>query len=245
MEPDSQFTPPTEEQPMQPERPEQTEQPSSDVQFERPITPELIVEQPVQTAPKKKGKKIIGKILLILLILLLIAGGVGAYLWRDSQAAVQKSNDNTEISNLKNKITDLEKTAALAVSENATEETVALTTAQIANIKASITSKNTAALEGYMADSVTVVLAASESAASKTPTQAIASLSYLDSATEPWNFELDSVTLASYAAGDYATYFKDDSIVGKAANGYVIVFNFNDAAKINGIFMSSSADLLK
>jgi len=243
MESDSQFTPPTEEQPIQPEQSEQIEQPIRDIQFERPIVPEPIVEQPIQPTSKKKGNKIIGKILLILLILLLIAGGVGAYLWRDNQAAVQKNNDNTEISNLNNKITELEKAAVLAASENNTEKTITLPADQIASIKASITSKNTAALEGYMADGVEVVLAASEGS-TRTPTQAISDLSYLDNAKAPWNFELDSVTLASYVAGDYATHFKDNSIVGKSANGYVIVFNFNESGKINSIFMTNSSDLL-
>ena len=112
------------------------------------------------------------------------------------------------------------------------------------SIKESITSGNTAALEGYMASTVRVIVAASEGIGDRTPTQAISDLKYIDAATTPWNFALDGTTLAKYGSGDYKAYFSSNSIVGKSANNFVISFNFNSAGKINGIFMTNSADLL-
>jgi len=259
MEPNTQFTPPVlepeplEQQPMDELETGQISGPdsspdsilASDPQFERPVDPEPVFVEPVQLDPEKKSKKsIIGRLLLVVLILLLIAGGVGAYLWRDNQATIQKSNDATEISNLNGKVIELEKAAEAAEQEATATEGSLLTTAEIASIEASITSQNTAVLEGYMADKLNVTKSTLETVVDRTPAQSISDLSYIDNAISPWNFEIESATLAKYAAGDYATYFKDDSIVGQSSNKYVIVLNFNSLGKINSIFMSDNSDIL-
>ena len=112
------------------------------------------------------------------------------------------------------------------------------------NAQAAISSRNTAALEGYMASSVNVVVAASEKGGFESPSQAVADLGYLNSATSPWNFSLSTATLGSWAAGSYAAYFSPTSYAGLAANKYVVSFDFNSCDKINQVFMSSSSDLL-
>jgi Tfp pilus assembly protein PilE len=113
------------------------------------------------------------------------------------------------------------------------------------NTAAAITSGNTAALQGYMADSVNVVIAGSEKTGQESSAAAVKDLDYLNSGTAPWNFALDSATLTTYQNGFYKQYFGADStIVGQAANGYVVSFGVNAAGKIDTVFMSASTDQL-
>jgi hypothetical protein len=113
------------------------------------------------------------------------------------------------------------------------------------NIAAAISSKNTAALEGYMASSVNVVVAASEKSGFETPTQAVQDLSYLNAATDPWNFDLSASTMNTWIGGSYKSYISGTSFAGLAANKYVVSFDFNSCNKINLVFMSVSSDLLQ
>ena len=182
--------------------------------------------------------------------------GGGAFWWRNDQALKQSHEDSAKISQLQSQVDTLGKAVSKAAetakakdsATSAPSETVAPATVPTAavreNVIASITSGNTAALEGYMAASVHVVIAASSGVFDHAPAAAVADLKYIEGATAPWNFDLSPATLMSYGSGSYKDYFKSNSIVGKSANGKVVVFNFNDAGKINGIFMSASADLL-
>lgn len=197
-----------------------------------------------KTNSKLKSSKI-GWVLLTVVII--FAAGMSAYWWRDNEAKKQAASDQKTIATMQAKITDYEKAAqAAATAKTGTEAPVSKqpTATAVDNIKASIISGNTAALEGYMANPVKVVYAASEAAGDRTPTQAINDLKYLSSATGPWNFSIDSVTLGKWQNGDYKQYILPTSLVGKSSNGYVVVFNFNSDAKINGVFMSASSDLL-
>jgi hypothetical protein len=113
-------------------------------------------------------------------------------------------------------------------------------TAELDNIKASITSGNTAALEGYMPSSVNVVIAASGHAVTDTPTQAISELDYLSpGGTNTWDFALPAATLNGYQAGFYKQYFPASALVGKSSDGHVVSFQFDINAKISGIFMAA------
>lgn len=199
------------------------------------------MEEPVTPTPdpisKKRGSKAT-VVLTIVLILALLAGGF-AYWWRNDQAEQQKKTDAAKITQLESQIK-----ALMGVSTIETSESTGPSDEDKENIIASITSGNTAALEGYMAASVHVVIAASEGVFDHTPTEAIADLNYISSAIEPWDFEHDEATLTDYASGDYKDYFHDNSVVGVSADLMVVVFNFDSNGDISEIFMAVSADLL-
>lgn len=206
------------------------------------------VSQPTTESPKQKSTKSKNILLFALVIILLLATAVGAYMYRDHKAKSELSQKQTTIDQLNKKITDLESQVAAAKSSSSTTSTTTTTTsspsaATLDNIKAAITSGNTAALEGYMASNVDVVVAASEKSGARTPTQAITDLAYLNGSSG-WNFALDTATLNSYKSGFYKDYFKANSLVGKASDKKVVVFNFNDQGKINAIFMAASDELL-
>lgn len=213
------------------------------------VEQEPVAEPKPQTVPKNKGIK--SKVMMALTaIVLLIAGAAGGYMYRDKIAKDQAEKSQAEITSLQAKVTKLEKDVIDA--QKSTSTTSSSSTAQskspsasvLENIQASITSGNTAALEGYMASSVKVILAASEGVGDRTPTQAIGDLKYLDSATAPWDFALPAATITKYQAGDYKQYFPTTALVGKSANNYVISFQFDSNAKISGIFMAANASLL-
>jgi len=209
--------------------------------FERPT-----LHQPPQHVPERssKPKQSAGALLFALLIVVLIAAGVGAYWWRDKDAKAQAQKQADEITAIKQQLSEAkESTADKETKEKIAEKPVAVTNNE-ENIKDSIKSGNTAALEGYMASTVRVIIAASEGVGNRTPTQAINDLKYLDSATDPWNFALSADTLNEYANGDYAQYFPLGAVVGKSADDKVVSFTFNSSGKINGIFMAVNADLL-
>jgi hypothetical protein len=182
--------------------------------------------------------------------------------WWLKTAWDDKSNLASEKKQLQSQVKDLtaalaNKTKALAAAQKLISVTPTPTatsapcsgTAQASaslkeNIAAAISSRNTAALEGYMASSVKVVFAASEKGGLETPTLAVADLDYLSSATAPWNFSLSAGVLNVWKAGSYAQYFSATSYAGESANKYVVSFDFNSCGKINQEFVSGSSDLL-
>lgn len=183
----------------------------------------------------------------IVIILLIISLGVSAFLWRDNQAKKEQNKNLQTMSELQKQLADLNKKMESASnSSNSQQQNKVVPSAQdISNIESAITSGNNSALEGYMASTVAVVVAASESAGDRTPSQAVSDLKYLSNATSPWNFKLDATTLTKYQNGEYKTYFKTNTLVGKSANGYVVAFNFDSSGKINGIFMAVNSSLLE
>jgi hypothetical protein len=115
----------------------------------------------------------------------------------------------------------------------------------IENIKDSVTSKNTAALEGYMANKLDVILAASEGVGERTPTQAVSDTTgFISDAEDPWNFALPAAILSSYADGSYGKYFPDGAVVGKSADGKVIAFSFDCNGEIKTVFYTPDSGLL-
>ena len=205
----------------------------------------------------KPAKKPIVKTILLIVGVLVLAGlaSGASYWWRDKNANELEKKQTDEITSLKTTVASLD--AQLAELNNQlnggsdTELTCDVkspTDVVISNIKASITSGNTAALEGYMAASVNVVLAASEGLGSKTSAQAVAAISdFISDDMNSWdyNFALPASTLTSYANGSYSQYFPASAIVGTATNKQVISFSFDCNAKIKTVFMSASEDLLK
>lgn len=216
-------------------------------------------KSPVDPAPthmpakKKTGKKILFWVLIVLVI---VAAAGGTYYWRDQVAKDAADQQAANIKTLQQAKSNLEKQLADEKATNAKlsatpTPVVACTNkapsaAIIENIKASVTSGNTAALEGYMAPTVTVILAASEGIGPQTPKQAVSDVSnFITGATSPWNFALTASVLSSYGKGFYAKYFPSIAVVGKSANSKVIAFSFDCNGKISTIFQAANENLLQ
>lgn len=196
----------------------------------------------VVSSHSSKRQKLIKRLAITLIVLLLASNGV--MLWqilryRHDKAMLTKDKQSlqSQVNDLKKQLADAKSAAAPSTTATTCNSTVSTSLKE--NIKAAITTMNTAALEGYMADSVNVVFAASEKSGAESPTAAIADLDYLKSATTPWNFDLPAATIAKYQAGAYKQYFDTGTYVGLSANNYVISFGFT-CGKISSIFVSSS-----
>ena len=210
-----------------------------------------------QTPPKPTKKNRSTRFVLFMLVLVLLVMTAGAtYLWRDSKAKEAEKKQQATISALEQAKAVLETQLAgeqsnqsdtPEVADKSACTPVAPSESAIENIKASITSGNTAVLEGYMASSVNDVLAASEGQPAKTPTQAVLAVTdFISSDTASWdyNFALPASVLSSYGAGSYASYFPNSAVVGKASNKKVISFSFDCDSKISTVFLVTSGDLL-
>ena len=220
----------------------------------QPVTP--IVEAPIKK-PGKKGSIFKPFFFILLTLMLMAAAACATYLWRVKVANDLEKTQNVQIVSLNNEIVSLKSQLAsiTTVTDTKTsatfcDDTVACTpvmpsTATIENIKASITSGNTAALEGYMATDVTVILAATEAYGSQTSKQAVSDItSFISGAKSPWDFLLAASILSSYGKGGYGKYFTNIDTVGKSADGKIISFLFDCNGKISTVFMSSSEELL-
>ena len=187
----------------------------------------------------------------IALLIAIILAGWFWWQWRlcmDDKAVLEQ-----EKASLQQQIDTLSAAAATTVTEetgaDATTCSATVTDELKENIRDAINSDNTAALEGYMADSLLVVIAASEFGETRTPTQAISDLNYIQDSTD-WDFALPSATIMSYLTGSYGSgspgtnYFNATTYFGVASDNKLVAFNFDDCAKINQVFMSASADLL-
>jgi len=204
---------------------------------------------------KIKNKKSFGikKYAKLCKLLVVIAISVGTtYYFCKVELDKQNSKHDSDIATLEKvikslhqKLADngLDSTETIQDQKQCVSKTPSVTA--IENIEASIASGNTAALEGYMASKVSVVLAASESGGSVDAAGAIASIaSFIKTAGIPWNFDLQSLILSSYQSGDYGQYFLDNSLVGKSTDEKVISFSFDCNAKISKVFMSASSEIL-
>ncbi len=206
---------------------------------------------------KKNKKSNLGKTaLIVLLIVLLMAGSAGAtYWWRNNSAKKYETQQAVSISQLQKDKADLEKQLAAANAKSASVpapvtacSAKAPNASTIGNIQASITSGNTAALEGYMTPSVNVVFAASGAGGAKTPTEAVSYISdFIGDFTADswnWNFALPAPVLSSYGKGSYAQYFPNIAQVARSTDKKVISFSFDCTGKINTVFMAANENLL-
>lgn len=212
--------------------------------------------------PEKSSKDIVKKILYIVISLAIIAGSVGAgYMWRDITANDTKKSQDNKISTLETTKTTLEKKLAdetakydALIAGGGTKTitpctSIAPNAATIENIKASITSGNTAALAGYSATTVTRVFVSTAGVMTTTPTTTVPSVAeFITSVNTAWdyNFSLPAATLATYRGSTvYGKYFPTIAVVGKATNKKVISFSFDCTGKIDTIFMADNADIIK
>ncbi|NTW62311.1 hypothetical protein HGB25_02795 [Candidatus Saccharibacteria bacterium] len=213
---------------------------------------EIKIEEKVQQQTKKSPKKVVRYLLVAAIALLLLSGATASgYFWRDQSANNQKKASDSTVKSLNATVTQLKKQLADADSSTTTNDstttqcTAITPTASVKdNIKASVTSGNTAALEGYMASSVYTVLAASEFGGSKTPAQAVTFVTDQIKGEDTWDFNLSASVLSTYGAGSYTQYFPSTAIIGKSASGKVISFTFACNGKISGVFVAASDSLL-
>ncbi len=205
-----------------------------------------------KTNSGSKKPFIIILVILIVLSLMVIAASA-SYLWRDKTATDAEAKQADEITALQKEIASLSKQKnkvnlkddVAVVTEPTTCTVKAPTATVIESIRASITSGNTAALAGYMAPSVNVILAATEGVGPSTPAVAVSSItSFIKDATSPWDFALAASVLSKYSASGYKQYFPAIAEVGKSANGKVISFSFDCDGKISTVFMAGSAEML-
>lgn len=105
------------------------------------------------------------------------------------------------------------------------EPAPSLDAADRANIRAAIESGNTAALEGYFANPVEVIIMSTECCGGLSPVEAAAELSYVTGAPGPWNWSVPASTLAEWRTNTYyGSLFTGDDITGVASDGTVVSF---------------------
>lgn len=217
----------------------------------------MIEEQKPPAQPPKNSdtsehkSKPVGKIVIIVVIVLLLlaVAWLAWQLWvcldHDGKVNTENQQLKTQVEQLKKQLSDAQSSASTHTAQPAACTTgIAASQSLKENIEAAITSKNTAALQGYMASSVTVVIAASEKGGSESAAAATKDVEYTYNGTAPWNFSLSTATINTYKAGFYKQYFPDNAYVGKAANDHVVSFGFDCNGKINLIFMAADESLL-
>lgn len=202
------------------------------------------------SSPKKTKK---GKLVALIVIILLLIGGTaaGTYYYRDRQAKDAAKQSAAEVKTLKDTVASLEAQAKSESTPTTTQTTPACTPVRpsasaVENIEASITSGNTAALEGYMATSVNVLYAASDGIGTRTPTQAVSDItSFIGGSTVVWAFNIPAALLSSYGQGSYDQYFPSTAVVGKSSQDRVLSFNFDCNGKISTVFMAAQESTLQ
>lgn len=221
-------------------------EPSEPASIPEVVATPMALETTIEPDKKQKPKSRVFKIIMIMFaVWLFLAAPVGAYLWRDRAALDNEEVKNTEIAKLNNEITDLKEQLATEVAKSSGAcADVVPSAAVIDNIKASITSGNTQALEGYMASGIDVILAASEGIGETTPAVATSTITDFIESAGTWDFALSDVVLAGYADGDYDQYFPDTAVVGKSSTGKVISFSFDCTAKIGTVLLSTTDEIL-
>jgi len=113
-----------------------------------------------------------------------------------------------------------------------------------ANLVDAVSSGNTAAIDGYLAERVRVVIAASEADMQQSAVDAVLSLDYVQPGVGVWDFEIDPELVAVYAGSPYyGQFFPADAIVGRSSAGPLVSF-VPDGDTIGTIFMSIDENLV-
>ena len=123
-------------------------------------------------------------------------------------------------------------------------EPVGLSADDYDNLKASIESGNTAALEGYLSSPVNFIIAASECCGPLTPLEAISGLDYLSGATGPWAIATESL-VAEYRTGSYGEYFPEGAfgLLSNDTDPYVVSFS-TEGKQVTGLFIAGGESVL-
>lgn len=205
-----------------------------------------------------KPKRTFGRRLFaaLLAVLLLGAAAAGGYWYRDNQAKEAEKQANAQVKTLETAIGSLkQQVRSLSGTGDDADDSSGSSTkctpvrpsdTAVENIEASITSGNTAALEGYMASTVTVVYAASDGLGERTPAQAVSDItSFIGNSLVSWAFTIPASTLSSYGQGSYSKYFPGTAVVGKSSQEKVLSFNFDCSGKISTVFLAAQESLLE
>ncbi|HSX00234.1 MAG TPA: hypothetical protein VLH38_04325 [Patescibacteria group bacterium] len=190
---------------------------------------------------------------LAVIILLLLLAAAGWLAWQLKQCKDEDKKTTVTNTQLEQKVASLNKqlvTTKATASNSASTSSAACAVTSIPqslkdNMADAVKSKNYAALAGYMASPVTVVIAASEKGGSESPAQAVADMAYLSGATDPWNFALPSGTTDVWAAHFYKQYFTGMFYTGEAASHHVVSLQVDSCGKISSVFMAADATLLE
>lgn len=180
--------------------------------------------------------------ILIGFILPVLAGGA-VYFWQQSQLKSERQDAKEIQAALQEQITVLQGQVNAMHNEDKqkSEEPSSLDAAAIKTIAEA---SSWADLKDHADSSVEIILGASEGLGTRTPDQMVEDLKYLNSASGPWNFSLETSVIDSYKTGDYRQYFMAaDQIIGRSSDGYVVAFALSDG-KITDIFMIGDDELL-
>lgn len=194
------------------------------------------------TQTKKPGKGPI--IALVIVIILAIVAVGGTWYYMNNQAKNDKKAQDAQIQQLQKQVDELKKQGVTKTDKPTTTTTTKTVDEVVAQIVKDIPAKNYAGLSDYMADTVKVVIAASEYQPSVTKAQAIVDMKYLNGGVSPWDFDPTAAELNSYKTGDYKTYLNSAGIFGVASNGYFVAFTLNGSNQISQIFMAVDAELI-
>jgi len=116
-------------------------------------------------------------------------------------------------------------TATATPTPTATESVPPGPDPRAANFADAMTSGNTAALEGALANPIFVAQAATGCCGDVDPVTAINLLNYVNPGSgATWNFAIDEATLAEYRSGEYAEYFPPQALVGQSSDGFLVSF---------------------
>ncbi len=109
------------------------------------------------------------------------------------------------------------------------------------NLKAAVVSKNYAALEGVMANPVSVRLEATECCGLLAPEEAVEQMEYLNNASGIWDFSESEITqgLAASYPENYG-----NAIIGISSDNYVVGFQQNQSGQISKISIAADYNLL-
>ena len=189
---------------------------------------------------QKPGKGPITALVIVIVLAIVAIGGTWYYM--NNQAKNDKKAQDEQIQKLQKQVDELKKQGVTKTDKpTTTTKTVDEVVAQIVK---DVPAKNYAGLSDYMADTVKVVIAASEYQPSVTKAQAIVDMEYLNGGVSPWDFDPTDAELNSYKAGDYKTYLNSAGIFGVASNGYFVAFTLNGSNQISQIFMAVDVELI-
>lgn len=126
-----------------------------------------------------------------------------------------------------------------------TVEPAGLTDDDYLTLSESISSGNTAALESYIGDEFTVIIAASECCMDMSLVDSLNALAYVNDATGPWTFPTDPAEVGAFQSGSYSQYFPEGAFVGNSSGEDPFIVSFTIVGdKITTIFMAAGASLL-